>query len=76
VRRAGSFGPWCTQVSEPTYAVIVREGELPPNEMGFELELMTLETALENARWAAKEHGRRYTVYKLTETATFPGRPK
>jgi hypothetical protein len=37
---------------------------------------MTLDVALENARWAAKEYGQRYTVYKLIETATFAGVPK
>lgn len=59
-----------------TWAVVMPDVDTTRDHIRDGLELMTLETAVENAKWAAREHGRRFNVYKLVETHTFAGRPK
>jgi hypothetical protein len=53
-----------------TWAVIIPEGGVPG---GGDLELMTHENAVENAKFKTKETGVRWNVYKLVQTHTFAG---
>jgi hypothetical protein len=57
----------------PTWAVILPEGAEPAN-LTLGLELMTLEDAVENAKFMAAETGLRWSVHKLTESHTFRGK--
>ncbi len=57
-----------------TYAVVIADGI--PLEAAQPLEVVLLEDAVVLAKGLAKTTSRRWNVYKLTNTHTFPGRPR